>query len=159
MCGKVKSTLCRCSDHKKCTFLNYFPWWQHRDAGRQLKLCFLTTCEYVLKSDQKYWVSEFPKLMNFVYIFFFFLWIHLWHMEVARLQVARLGVAQVGAVAEAYTTAMATLDLSHICDLCLNLQHCWILNPLSEARDWIHILVDTMSGSSSAEPQRKLLFV
>ena len=28
-------------------------------------------------------------------------------------------------------------DLSHICDLCCSLWQCWILNLLSEARDWI----------------------
>ena len=39
----------------------------------------------------------------------------------------------------AYTTATATLDPSHICDLC----HSWILNPLSEVRDQIHIVMDT----------------
>ena len=35
----------------------------------------------------------------------------------------------------AYNTAMAILDPSCICDLHLTLQPCWILNPLSEARD------------------------
>ena len=41
----------------------------------------------------------------------------------------------------AYTTATATPDLSHICDLCCSLRT--ILNPLSEARDGTHILMDT----------------
>ena len=31
-----------------------------------------------------------------------------------------------------------------------------ILNPLSEARDWTHILTDTMLGSQPAEPQQEL---
>ena len=47
----------------------------------------------------------------------------------------------------AYTTATATQDLSHICDLYRNLGQQGILNPLSEARDQTHILMDTMSGS------------
>ena len=47
---------------------------------------------------------------------------------------------QIRAVAEAYTTAMATLDLSHICNLCFSLWQHQILNPLSEARDQIGIL-------------------
>ena len=43
----------------------------------------------------------------------------------------------------AYATAMATPDLSGVLDLhCSSWQH-WILNPLSEARDQIHILMDT----------------
>ena len=48
---------------------------------------------------------------------------------------------------QAYTTALAKLDLSHICDLCLSLQLCSILNPLSKARDPTSILTDIMLGS------------
>ena len=49
----------------------------------------------------------------------------------------------IGAAAEAYATAIAMLDLSHICDLFRSLQQCWILNPLSKAREQTHILMDT----------------
>ena len=75
--------------------------------------------------------------------FFFFLLLgpHLHHMEVPRLRVeSELQLP-------AYTTAIAMPDPSHIYDLCCSLQQCWILNPLSEARDQTHILTDTMSGS------------
>ena len=41
----------------------------------------------------------------------------------------------------AYATATAPPDLSHICDQ--NSQQCQILNPLSWARDWTLILMDT----------------
>ena len=47
----------------------------------------------------------------------------------------------------AYTTAKAMPDLSHICDLRHSLWQRWILNPLSEARDQIHILTDTVLSS------------
>ena len=40
-------------------------------------------------------------------------------------------------------TATATPDPSHNLDLCCSLQQPWILNPLSEARYWTHILMDT----------------
>ena len=53
---------------------------------------------------------------------------------------------QIRAVAEAYTTAMATWDPSHIVDLCLSLQKCQILNPLSQARNQTHILTETTSS-------------
>ena len=55
--------------------------------------------------------------------------------------------------------AAAGLLPQHICgyDLHYILNQCWILNPLSEARDRTHILTDTMSGSCLAEPQWKLL--
>ena len=44
----------------------------------------------------------------------------------------------------AYDTATATRDLSCICDLHCSLCQCWILNPLSEARDRTRILMDTV---------------
>ena len=48
---------------------------------------------------------------------------------------------------KAYTTATVMGDLCHVCDLCLGLWQCQILNLLSEARDWIHILMETNVGS------------
>ena len=48
----------------------------------------------------------------------------------------------------AYATAMQ--DPSLICNLQHNSQQCWILNPLSKAREQTHILMDT------AEPQQEL---
>ena len=41
----------------------------------------------------------------------------------------------------AYATAPATPDPSHICDLHHSSWQCRILNPLSEARNWIHTLM------------------
>ena len=73
-----------------------------------------------------------------LHTFFFFLRWHLWHMEVPRLGVkSELQLP-------AYTTATATRDLSHISNLCCSLWQCQIFNPLSEARDRTHILMDTM---------------
>ena len=70
-------------------------------------------------------------------IFFFFLWLHLWHMEVPRLGLkSELQLL-------AYITATTTPDPSRICDLSL----CQILNPLSEDRDWTCILMDIILGS------------
>ena len=42
-----------------------------------------------------------------------------------------------------YATAIATPDLSHVCDLHHSSWHHQILNPLSEARDQTCILMDT----------------
>ena len=58
-------------------------------------------------------------------------------MEVPRL------VVKLELQLQAYTTATAMPGPSHIFDLCPSLQQHWIFNPLSEARDWTHILVDT----------------
>ena len=66
--------------------------------------------------------------------FFFFVRPHLLHVDVPRL----------GAESElqlpTYTTA--TRDPNHICELCPSSRPHWILNPLSEARDPTHILMD-----------------
>ena len=63
-------------------------------------------------------------------------------------------VPQPGVEAElqlpAYTTATATLDLSHICDLLGSLWQHRILNPLSEARDRTRILVLMRSANHGA---------
>ena len=48
---------------------------------------------------------------------------------------------------QAYTTAVATLDPSCICDPRCSMWQSQILNPLSEARDRTCIFTDTMLGS------------
>ena len=71
------------------------------------------------------------------------------------MEVPRLGVESELQL-QAYTTATATLDLSCICDLCHNSQHHLILNPVIKARDWTHILTDSMLGSQPTKPQQEL---
>ena len=66
---------------------------------------------------------------------FFSVGLHLWHMEVPRLGVYL--ELQLLAIA----TATATRDLSFICDLPHSSWQCWILNPLSEDRNWTHYLM------------------
>ena len=69
--------------------------------------------------------------------FFCFLGPHPWHMEVLRLGVeSELQLP-------AYSTATATQDPSCLCDLYHSWQRHWIPNPLSEARDWTCIFMDT----------------
>ena len=67
----------------------------------------------------------------FFFSFFVFLGLHSRRMEVSRLWVKW----------EWYTTA--TPDLSHSCYLHCSSRQCWILNPLSGARNWTCILMDT----------------
>ena len=57
---------------------------------------------------------------------------------------------------QAYATAIATQDLSHICNLCCSLKPHQILNPMREARDRICILMDTLSGSWPTESKQEL---
>ena len=60
---------------------------------------------------------------------------------------AAYGNSWVGAKLElqllTYATATETQVLNHICDLHHSLWQCRILNPLNEARDQTHILMDT----------------
>ena len=75
-------------------------------------------------------------IYRFVYIFFF-LGLHLWHMEVPRLGVdSELQLLT-------YTTATAMRDLSHVCDLYHSSRQCQILNPLSRARNQTSSLTHT----------------
>ena len=58
-------------------------------------------------------------------------------MEVSRLEVeSELQLL-------AYTTATATPDPSHVCDVHHSSRQHWILNPLSKARDQTCVLIDT----------------
>ena len=56
---------------------------------------------------------------------------------------ARGRIRAIAAGLQAYTTATATWDLNHVCNLHHSSGQCWILNPLSEARDWTCVLMDT----------------
>ena len=62
------------------------------------------------------------------------------------MEVPRLGVKSELQL-PAYTTATATQDPNPVCDLHHSSQHCWIPNPLSEARDRTLLLRDTVWGS------------
>ena len=62
------------------------------------------------------------------------------------LKVPRLGVKselQLPATATATATATAMPNRSSICDLTHSSQQCWILNPVSKARNQTGLLVDT----------------
>ena len=81
-----------------------------------------------------------PSLSFFVVCLFvclFVLGLYLGHMEVPRLGVeSELQLP-------AYATATATREPSHVCSLHHSSRQCWILNPLSEARDQTGVLMDT----------------
>ena len=65
------------------------------------------------------------------------------------MEVPQLGVKLEELQLPAYATATATPDPSHICDLCHSSQQRQILNPLSEARDQSHILMNASQGHNS----------
>ena len=76
-------------------------------------------------------------MLDLFMIFFFFLQPHLWHTEVPRLGV------KLELQLPAYATVTAMQDLRHTCDLYYGTWQYWIPDPLREARDRTHILMDT----------------
>ena len=57
------------------------------------------------------------------------------------MEVPRLGVeSELQLPATATATATAMKDPSHVCDLHHSSRQCWIINPLSKARDQTWIL-------------------
>ena len=77
------------------------------------------------------------ELLLLIFFIFCFLGLHLRHMEDPKLG------AELELLLLVYTTATATWDLSHICNLYHSSQQHWILNLLSKARDRTCILMDT----------------
>ena len=71
----------------------------------------------------------------------FFVWLYLQQMEIPRQEV------KLELQLQAYATATVMPDASRTCDLCSSLQQCWILNPVSKARDQNHILRETVLDS------------
>ena len=80
----------------------------------------------------------FLSLSSHYFIYLFFLGPHQQYIKVHRLGVeSELQL-------RAYATATTMPDLSHVCDLHCSSWQRQILDPLSEARDWTHLmLMDT----------------
>ena len=97
------------------------------------------------------WGQNFTPVLFFFLNLFLFLGPHPQHMEVLRLGV-ELELQML-----AYTTAIATQDLSHVCDLHHSSWQRQIHNPLGEARNWICILMDTSPRFVTTEPWKELL--
>ena len=110
--------------------------------SHQEAIFFLTYYQTVLQ-------MSIPSSIDIYIYIFFFLGPHPRHMEIPRLGV-KLELQLLVCV-----IATAVRDPSHICDLHHSLWQRRILNPLSEARDWTHILLYT-SRVCFCEPQREL---
>ena len=82
-------------------------------------------------------------------LLFFFLWPHLWHMEVPGPEVE----LELPPWPQPVT---GTLNLSWICDLHHSLQQHEILSTLSKARDWTCVLTDNIwsltDGATTGTP-------
>ena len=109
-----------------CTFWDSLYW------STDLLTFFLFKCHTIPVTG-----ISFKPYKLFVCLPACFLGPHLWHVEGPRLAV------ESGLQLPAYATATAMLGLSHICNLHRSSWQHWILNPLSEASDRTHILMDT----------------
>ena len=87
-------------------------------------------CGLVMRSFESVSSSRFSFSLLFIYLFIYCLF---------RAAFAAYGSFQargpIRAAAASHTTATAMRDPSRICDLHHSSEQCWILNPLSEARD------------------------
>ena len=90
---------------------------------------------YLAIADMYHYYKFFVCLFLF-FVCFVFLGPHSWHKEVPSLGI------KLELWLPAYTIAIAMPDLSGVCDLHHSSWLCWILNPLSEARDWTCVLMD-----------------
>ena len=78
--------------------------------------------------------TRWTLLSSFLFCFFE---LYPWRVEVPRLGVeSELHLP-------AYPTATAMPDLSRVCNLLHSSQQCRVSDPLSEARDRTHVLMDT----------------
>ena len=110
-------------------------------AGSQLYpyRVFNWLCSPFLRLEQLCRQWEYSLCLFFVFVCLFVLLFRATSVEHGSSQ-AR---GRIGAAAAAYTIATAMQNQSHICDPYHSSQQCWILNPLSKARDWTHILMGT----------------
>ena len=99
--------------------------------------------KYPLASNayENFCCCSLVEVLRFRAFFFFFTGAHLRHMEVPRLGAD--WDLQLPAYTRSTVTAIATWDLSCVCNLHHSSWQCQILNPLSEASDGTHILMDT----------------
>ena len=87
-----------------------------------------------------YYINIHRQGWVWIFFFLFFLGPHLQHIEVPRLGV------ELEQQMPAFLSHSNTRFEPHLW-LTPQLRQCWILNSLSKARDWTHILMDTMLGS------------
>ena len=87
------------------------------------------------------YIYEVKAWIRIMTVFFFFVFCHFLGLHLRHMEVPRIGV-KLELQLPAYTIAIATQDPSRVCDLHHSSWQCRILNPLSETRNWTHILMD-----------------
>ena len=86
----------------------------------------------------KCWLLLSPRIISLLLLLFF----HLFRAAPTAYEVPWLMVL-LELQLPAYATATARWGLNLVCNLHCS-QQCWILNPLSEARDWTWVLMDAI---------------
>ena len=147
-----------------CEMFNRSSEMRTKNCLVSLTMWWLPTSSFgVLVWGQKPYWSEFKRkeisnnvyrqLIFIDYLFIFcFLGLHLWHMEVLRLGVELEYCCRL----PAYTTATATPDLYHVCNLHHSSGHSgslthWAWSGIEPSSSWI------LAGFITAEPRPELL--
>ena len=99
----------------------------------EIRISFFSSLYFLILLKECFLFLSFP------FFSFCFLGPQMQHMEVPKPGVE----SEIQLPATATVTATAISGTSHICDLHHSSWQCWILNPLSEAWDQTHIIMDT----------------
>ena len=92
---------------------------------------------------QMFFCSYWDDHTVFPFVVFVFLFVFVFYNHTCGLGKFLVPGVKLELQLPAYATATATLNPSHTCDIYHSSQQCWILNPLSKARDWTRILMET----------------
>ena len=89
------------------------------------------------------WGKYLPSIQGCCEVLFCFVFPFCLFRAILKAYESSQARGRIRAVTTTTATTTATPDPSHIFDLYHSSWQCWILNPLSEARDWTYVLMDT----------------
>ena len=130
----------------KCRYSLHLIEWDEVTTFLENVNCQVWTCCIV--PPQVFYECVLTNVFSF--LFFFFIGLPSWYMEVPRV------VVKLELQMPAYSTAIVRWDPSWFCDLHHSSQHHRILNPLRKARNWTCVLMNH-SDFITPEPQWELL--
>ena len=87
---------------------------------------------------KQFWTLNTPQIKYFSFSFYYYYFLSFWHLLGHSRGTWRFPGqgSNRSCSCQAYATATPTQDPIHVCNLHHSSQQRWILNPLSEARDW-----------------------
>ena len=126
----------KCLDHYFCTHMYVSS--HGKSKGMCMYQSFDTLAKYLSRHIVLFRVplavNECSKIQCFLFVFCLFVFVFFFFLYPWNIDVPRLGV-ELEIQLPAYATATATRDPGCICDLHHSSGQCWVLNPLSKAKD------------------------